>query len=94
MLMDSRDPTIHEENRSMAKAFLDRLEGCMVDAIRNEINLYPDTKKESYLKAVDSCPNCVEELYYLDFLRMYTSRQHSEIHVLVNICVADLLAIE
>ena len=67
-VVDSRDPTIHEENRSMAKAFLDRLEGCMVDAIRNEINLYPDTKKESYLKAVDSCPDRVEELY-LDFLR-------------------------
>ena len=67
-VVDSRDPTIHEENRSMAKAFLDRFEGCMVDAIRNEINSYPDTKKESYLKAVDSCPDRVEELY-LDFLR-------------------------
>lgn len=67
-VVDSRDPTIHEENRSMAKAFLDRFEGCMVDAIRNEINSYPDSKKESYLKAINSCPDRVEELY-LDFLR-------------------------
>ena len=67
-VVECRDPAVREENRAMARAFLDRFEGCMIEAIRNEIHTYPDSKKESYLKAVKSCPHRVEELY-LDFLR-------------------------
>ena len=67
-VVECRDPAVREENRAMARAFLDRFEGCMIEAIRNEIHTYPDSKKESYLKALKSCPHRVEELY-LDFLR-------------------------
>ena len=43
-VVECRDPAVREENRAMARAFLDRFEGCMIEAIRNEIHTYPDSK--------------------------------------------------